>query len=164
MPNTTMTDRGIVLRRRDANGPRAFTINDVDDDDTQSSEDLMSLAPSSRIADSADASNQRMSSTWDVESQQRRFDEVANRQLLPEETDLMIRKFEQAADVAFSRTYQLGKFVRAFPNPTRMPQIGLVVLPGADLPEVNRLEQAGMVSSIPDQRVGNSIHSLAAPV
>lgn len=167
MPRTThTTDRGVVLRRRTGDGPVAFTSDDMADDDTQSSEDLFSLAPSDRLRTyGGDTSSQRMSSSWDVEPQQRMkgFDEIANRQLLPEETELMIRKFERAADIPFSRTYQMGRYVKTFPLPTRTPQIGLVVLPGADLPEVNRLEQAGMVSSSPDQRVSETPSALFTP-
>lgn len=83
------------------------------------------------------------------------LEEMAYKQLLPEETELLIRKFERAADIQFSRTYQMGKSVKSFALPTQAPQIGLVLLPGVDLTEVNRLEYAGMVSSSPDQRVYN---------
>lgn len=92
---------------------------------------------------------------WDIDESQQRirgYDEFANRLLLPDETTLMIKKFEKAEDIAFGRTYQLGKAIKAVPEDTFEPHVGIVLLPGADLPEVNRLEQAGMVSAVPDQK------------
>lgn len=158
---TTTTSKGVVLRRR-ANdgaglgpGPNPFIHEGMEEDDIESSEGLLSIAPSDRLGSDGDSSSQRVSAVWDLEPQQRMkgFDEIANRQLLPEETELMIRKFERAADVPFSRTYQMGRYVREFTRTAPTPQIGLVLLPGANLPEVNRLEQAGMIDSSPDQRV-----------
>ena len=96
-----------------------------------------------------DPSKQVSASTWDLNMPQkeqiRSFNEFANRNLLPDETSLMIKQFERASDIQFHRTYQMGKAIREFLGSTHTPQIGLVVLPGADLPEVNRLEQTGMV-------------------
>ena len=48
------------------------------------------------------------------EQRSRKYDEFANQQLNPEETALMIKKFEKAADIPFSRTYHMGKSVFPF--------------------------------------------------
>ena len=80
------------------------------------------------------------------------FDAFADKLPLPEETALMIKNFERGEDMPFERTYRLGKYVQELSSPTVKPWVGIVLLPGASLPEVSRLEQVGMVSSKPNQR------------
>lgn len=128
-------------------------MNDSDDEDTQISEDLMSLTTSDPTESVlSDGDGNPVSTVSVAPDRIHSFNEFANRNMLPEETDLMIKQFEISADVSFQRTYELGKYTRGFAGATHCPYIGLVLLPGGDLPEVNRLEQQGMVSSSPEQR------------
>lgn len=91
-------------------------------------------------------------STRDLIAPRQFYDDVANKRLQPEETALMIKKFEKRADVHFWRTYKFGKPVPDYESKKALPRVGLVFLPGADLPEVNRLEQTSMGDREPDQR------------
>ena len=118
------------------------------------SEDLMSLTgsdPAESIGgDSGDGGR-----GWTVSAapdRMRSLNELAQKNMNPDETILFVQQFEKSADIPFRRTYELGKYVRNSLGSTHSPNIGLVFLPGGDLPEVNRLEQQGMVSLAPDQR------------
>ena len=130
---------------------------DSDDTETEYSEDLRSVTGTDRTSGTGrgDLRNDSSSSEWQLDlptERSRVLDDLANKHLQPEETALMIRRFQKSTDVHFSRTYQMGTAVRASLAGAHMPQVGLLLLPGADLPEVNRLEQNGMVTQLPDQR------------
>ncbi|KAK4549175.1 hypothetical protein LTR36_007633 [Oleoguttula mirabilis] len=82
----------------------------------------------------------------------RGFDDMANKHLRSSDTALMIRSFEKQTDIQFARTYRLGHPIKEALSDTVEPKVGFVFLPGADMPEVNRLEQDNMVEGPPDQR------------
>ena len=155
MPPTKPTERGnVLIRRFSTNRPRRFVGSDDNDDLDDSSEILSSRSDYEETQSISDPS-QALSPIWDIDETQqaiRGYDEFANKLLLPDETTLMIRKFQRAEDIAFGRVYQLGRPVSGFYGNVFRPNVGIVLLPGADLPEVNRREQAGMVSGVPDQR------------
>lgn len=151
-----MSDRGVVLARHgSARSTRTAGIFDEsDDEETQMSEDLMSLT-SSDPAESIGGDPGDGGPGWTVSvapDRMRSLNEFANRNMLPDETNLFIQQFEKSADIPCRRTYETGKYVRDSLGSTHCPHIGLVILPGGDLPEVNRLEQQGMVSLAPEQR------------
>ncbi len=64
----------------------------------------------------------------------------------------MDRKFRRQIDIPFSRAYRFGQALREDLPHTVVPIVGLVFLPGADLPEVTRLEGHDMLEESPDQR------------
>lgn len=80
------------------------------------------------------------------------YDSMANKNLHPDETALMIKEFEQQGDHPIRRSYRASVVSRHNIPRAPIPEVGLVFLPGADLPQVNRLEQTNMVDSQPDQR------------
>lgn len=141
MPTIRAPDQRVVLARR-ANARQSNSLDanltDASDSHSPYSDDLASVSGSNYTATSSndDTRNQNSSAVWDLDMPQQRsrgFDEFAEKQLLPEETALMIRKFERAADLRFSRTYQLGTAVRHnySDSAAHSPHVGLVVLPGA---------------------------------
>jgi hypothetical protein len=69
-----------------------------------------------------------------------------------EDTALMIKRLEKAADTGLRRTYVDGQPVKHVNESAPILKVGLSYLPGADLPTVNRLEQTNMTTTrIPDQ-------------
>ena len=160
MPSTRESDRGTVLSRTPGRSSHHnFNPIPADDDDVETvySDDLVSLVglQSSSAADGHELRNSTSSGGADMSLHTDRskvFDDITNKHLLPEDTTLMLTQFEKAADIRFCRTYRMGKPVQELSVHAEKPHIGLVLLPGADLPEVNRLEQSGMVSKPPDQR------------
>lgn len=158
MPGTRPSDRGVVLSRGQRRPQQGFVEPVEDsDDETEYSEDLVSVGPSDLApsVSSSDPGNPLAMAAWGLDLPRDRskiMDDFANKHLHPEETALMIKKFQKATDVPFSRTYQMGVALRTFSGTAHTPHVALVLLPGADLPEVNRMEQNGMVSQLPDQR------------
>jgi hypothetical protein len=69
-----------------------------------------------------------------------------------EDTALMIKRLEKAADTGLRRTYVDGQPVKDVNESAPILKVGLSYLPGADLPTVNRLEQTNMTTTrSPDQ-------------
>jgi hypothetical protein len=69
-----------------------------------------------------------------------------------EDTALMIKRLEKAADHGLRRTYVDGQPVKDVNESAPILEVGLSYLPGADVPTVNRLEQTNMMTNrIPDQ-------------
>lgn len=155
MPLTKNSERGVILTRHgSARSNTSSAIFDDSDEEMQMSEDLMSLTGSDQ-AESISGDSRDGGPGWTVSvapDRMRSLNEFANRNMLPDETNLFIQQFEKSADIPCRRTYELGKYVRDSLGATHSPHIGLVILPGGDLPEVNRLEQQGMVSLSPEQR------------
>ena len=80
----------------------------------------------------------------------RDYDDFANKYLVPEEKAVIVGRFGKPQDLPLEQTYIKGlAFPRKFTGLTLRPRVGIVVPPGSDLPEVNRLEQARMVSDPP---------------
>jgi hypothetical protein len=152
-PFVRPSDRGSVLARRPTVKWPNPSVAVPDDDDEDFGMDTLSMTHSDGTREGN--GDETSMEPWDLDDSQRRmkmFDEFANRTLLAEETDLMLKKFEAAEDVPFDRTYQRGRPVREFTQQVTKPYIGIVLLPGADLPEVNRLEQSSVLSKQPEQR------------
>jgi hypothetical protein len=79
------------------------------------------------------------------------WEDIANKLLLPEESELMLKRFEKRADERVRRTYVEGQAMQEVDESAAVPRIGLAFLPGADKPQVTRLEQIGMAGHEPDQ-------------
>ena len=155
MPLSKSPNQSVVPARHGSGRSlrRTGIFDEFDDEESQISEDLMSVTMSD--ATESISSDTDGNAIWTVSAapdRMKSLNEFANRSMLPEETDLMIKQFEQSADIPFQRTYELGIYVRGSVGNTHCPNVGLVILPGGDLPEVNRLEQQGMISRSPEQR------------
>ncbi|KAK0278706.1 hypothetical protein LTR35_008970 [Friedmanniomyces endolithicus] len=130
------------------------SVDDVADDEIRS---IADSAASRRLDLSSNGemgiSNLLAAKDSDVFLERSRiFDDIANKHLQPSETDLMIQKFRRQIDIPFSRAYRFGQALREDLPHTVVPLVGLVFLPGADLPEVTRLEGHDMLEESPDQR------------
>jgi hypothetical protein len=69
-----------------------------------------------------------------------------------EDTALMIKRLEKAADHGLRRTYVDGQPLKDVNESAPILKVGLSYLPGADVPTVNRLEQTNMITNRdPDQ-------------
>ncbi len=79
-------------------------------------------------------------------------DEMANKALPPEQTDFMIQQMEKRADKRLRRTYSNGIPLPEVLDSARVLTVGLMFLPGADKPQVNRIEQTSMEGKEPDQK------------
>ncbi|KAK1077307.1 hypothetical protein LTR33_008197 [Friedmanniomyces endolithicus] len=157
MPENRLALRGPPWRR-----PRGYvdiehedeSVDDVADDEIRSIAD----STASRSVDLSSngemgISNLLAAKDSDVFLERSRiFDDIANKHLQPSETDLMIQKFRRQIDIPFSRAYRFGQALREDLPHTVVPLVGLVFLPGADLPEVTRLEGHDMLEESPDQR------------
>lgn len=155
MSSTRSTPRGNVLVRRFSTRPKSY-VGEADDNETTYSGEFTSSIPDSDETSIGNGdptgADARLLDIDEAQQQILGYDQFANKLLLPDETTLMIRKFEKAEDIAFGVTYQLGKPITGLHEDTFEPQVGIVLLPGADLPEVNRLEGVGMVNAGPDQK------------
>lgn len=80
------------------------------------------------------------------------WDGIANKQLPPEETDMMIRLLEKRADKRIVQTWIEGQPSPDLHEAAITLKVGLTFMPGADKPQVNRLEQQDMTGQKPDQR------------
>jgi hypothetical protein len=80
------------------------------------------------------------------------WEDIANKLLPPEESELMLKRFEKRADERVRRTYVEGVGMPEVDENAAVPRIGLTFLPGADKPQVTRLEQIGMAGQDPDQK------------
>ncbi|KAF2093457.1 hypothetical protein NA57DRAFT_81383 [Rhizodiscina lignyota] len=80
------------------------------------------------------------------------MDGIQKEMITIEDTDLMIKRIERAADMGFRRSYAGGQPVREVLENAPILKVGLSFLPGADRPTVNRLEQTNMMTNRdPDQ-------------
>jgi len=77
---------------------------------------------------------------------------MANKALPPEQTDLMIQQMEKRADKRLRRTYSNGIPLPEVLDSARVLTVGLMFLPGADKPQVNRIERTSMEGKEPDQK------------
>lgn len=131
---TRATDRGNVLTRRYSTNRHPQYVGVPNDGEVDLAVDMLSVTSSDQTDDNTLNSIEDL---WydldDNQQRMKRFDEFANRTLMPEERDLMLKKFERAGDIPFERTYQLGKPVRSFPDSTAVPNVAIVLLQGGDL-------------------------------
>lgn len=67
----------------------------------------------------------------------------------------MIKQWERSADIGVQRTYIEGVPTRDINDDAVVLRVGLTFLPGADKPQVNRLEQDFMANKEPDQKDAN---------
>jgi len=80
------------------------------------------------------------------------WDGIANKQLPPEETELMIKLLEKRADETIRQTWIEGQPAQEVHEGAVTLRVGLTFMPGADKPQVNRLEQEDMAGRDPDQK------------
>lgn len=83
--------------------------------------------------------------------------DLANRMLPSKETELIVKQWERSADIGVQRTYMEGVPTPEVDEDAVVLRIGLTFLPGADKPQVNRLEQDYMAGpkKEPDQKDAN---------
>lgn len=129
----------------------------VGDDDEDAPDDTQSITTSKSVeyatkSSFSDSGHDNGPSLDMFTERSRGFDDMANKHLRSSDTALMITSFEKQTDIQFSRTYILGHPIKESLPGTVEPQVGLVFLPGADMPEVNRLEQDDIVNGQPDQK------------
>jgi hypothetical protein len=136
MPLTKAMDhRSGLVRRFSSRRPSQY-VGFEDSDAADFTGDYMSMAGSDRTGESGGEFTGAENLVWELDDNQQRmkaFNEFANRTLMPDEKDLMLKKFEKADDVEFERTYELGKPVSEISQPTSAPHVAIVLLPGADL-------------------------------
>ena len=75
--------------------------------------------------------------------------DIANKLPPPEESELMLKRFEKRADERVRRTCVEGVGMPEVDKNAAVPRIGLT---GVDKPQVIRLEQIGMAGQEPDQK------------
>ena len=81
------------------------------------------------------------------------LDDLANKSMPPEESEYIIRRLEKRADERLQRTYVEGMPVAGLDDSAIVLHVGLTFLPGADKPQVNRIEQTNMIlDRPPDQK------------
>lgn len=83
------------------------------------------------------------------------YEQIANNQFPMEESGFIVRSLEKRADTSVRQTYYDGKRVSEISDTALIPRIGMTFMAGADTPQVNRMEQVGMASKIPDQKSAN---------
>ncbi|KAL9620650.1 MAG: hypothetical protein Q9160_004786 [Pyrenula sp. 1 TL-2023] len=87
-----------------------------------------------------------------LQERNRLWTEIANKYIPPEETDLMVRRLEKRADRSFQRTYIEGVPISEVQEAAPVLKVALNFLPGADKPQVNRIEETNMSSGTPDPK------------
>lgn len=80
------------------------------------------------------------------------YEQIANNQFPMEESESIVRCLEIRSDVCVRQTYSDGKRVSELSETALIPRVGLTFMPGADTPQVNRMEQIGMACTTPDQK------------
>ncbi|KAL8662362.1 MAG: hypothetical protein Q9202_004757 [Teloschistes flavicans] len=80
------------------------------------------------------------------------LDMMINKLLPPEETDFMVRNLERPSDEPIRRTHDCGVPLAEVNESAIVLKVGLTFLPGADKPQVNRLEETHMAGREPHQK------------
>jgi hypothetical protein len=80
------------------------------------------------------------------------YEDIANKNLPPDQSALMLKRFEKRADENVRRTYMEGVMMPEIDDSAPVPKIGLTFLPGADKPQVTKLEQVAMSGEEPEQK------------
>lgn len=78
------------------------------------------------------------------------WENIANRVLLPEELELMLKRFEKRADERVRRTYVEGQAMQEVDESAVVPLVDMTFLLGTDKPQVIQVEQIGMAGHKPD--------------
>jgi hypothetical protein len=118
---------------------------------------MESLSPLPNINDSLQNLALRQPRTFRDEdfdkAVERVWDEMGNKALPPHEPQLMVKQLEKRADAPIRRTYMEGQPCQdGVLDGAVVIKIGLTFMPGADKPQVNRLEQFDMTGKEPDQQ------------
>jgi hypothetical protein len=87
-----------------------------------------------------------------LQARNRVWEDIANKLLPPEESELMVKFLEKRPDENTKRTYLEGVPLPEVDENAPIPWVGLTFLPGADKPQVTRLEQFNMAGGEPDQK------------
>ena len=87
-----------------------------------------------------------------LEANKTLFEDLANKAMPPEYTEHMVKMLEKRADANVQRTYVGGVPLTEVQSSAIVLKVGLTFLPGADLAQVNRLEQVSMINEDPDQK------------
>ena len=100
-----------------------------------SASDVQAVSRSNQWQDVREARN-----TW--------LEDMTNKLMPPEETDLIVQRLVRKTDEHFRRTYIRGVVAGKVDESALVLNIGLSFLPGADTPQVNRLEQTDMTGKV----------------
>jgi hypothetical protein len=87
-----------------------------------------------------------------LEARNRVWEDIANKMLPPEESELMVKFLKRGPDETSKRTYLEGIPQPQVDEHAPIPWVGLTFLPGADKPQVARQEQTNMAGGEPDQK------------
>lgn len=80
------------------------------------------------------------------------WEDIANKLLPPEESELMIQYLERGADESTKRTHVESATLPHVDEGAAVSLVGLTFLPGADKSKLTRLEQSNMAGGEPDQK------------
>lgn len=83
------------------------------------------------------------------------YEDIANKSLPPEGSEWMIKRLEKRADERLQRTYVEGVPLNQVYESAMVLDVGLTFLPGADKPQVTRIEQQDMAGQEPEQKDAN---------
>lgn len=83
------------------------------------------------------------------------YEDIANKSLPPEGSEWMIKRLEKRADERLQRTYVEGVPLNQVFESAMVLDVGLTFLPGADKPQVTRIEQQDMAGQEPEQKDAN---------
>lgn len=80
------------------------------------------------------------------------IEDIFNKTMPPEETDMMIRRLEKRADSRQQRSYVAGEPMAEVQPHAVVLNVGFTFLTGADKPQVTRCEERDMAGGKPDQK------------
>ena len=80
------------------------------------------------------------------------WDDFSNKNLPPDEMELMLKRLEKRADIRQRRTYVEGFAIKDVQDAAVVLYVGLTFLPGADKAQVNRSEQTDMAGGELNQK------------
>jgi len=80
------------------------------------------------------------------------MEDISNKTMPPEETDMMIKRLEKRADSRQQRSYVAGEPMAEVLPEAVVLRVGLTFLAGADKPQVTRYEERDMAGGKPDQK------------
>jgi hypothetical protein len=80
------------------------------------------------------------------------YEQIADNQFPMEESEFIVQRLEKRADLSLRQTCVDGKRVSEGSGTAIAPRVSIAFMAGADLPQVTRMEQVGMMSKTPDQK------------
>ncbi|KAL8743476.1 MAG: hypothetical protein Q9190_004176 [Brigantiaea leucoxantha] len=161
LPQDSLVPRGLRVGQASlpASAPSVNTSISNGDDDAEShsvaeseTEGLRRLRNMSLETVTLESSPQSHRYNGALEARNTVYEDIANKQLPPEASELMLERLEKSADERLQRTYVGGNPMAEIHEGAVTLSVGLTFLAGADKPQVARREQTNMARKAPDQR------------